>query len=296
MGSPGGQAPTPARLARLRAAVSVAGRDVTRVLRFLQGHVEFQVRPDDIFISSYPRSGTTWLQQALLVLARDAEPECAHISEQVPWFERSLALNMRRASSFHGMTSPRIFKSHLPHGWLPAGARYIYALRDGRDVAVSYYHLYCTHLGYTGDFDAFFARFMRGDLQYKSWFKHAAGWQALSARPDVLIVRYEDMHRDLRAVMRELNAFCGFRRSDARIDELATFCTFSYMKQYEDRFDHATDRGSGPHMKRGAFVRRGATGGYTEYLSEAQRMQFEAERARPVRGARLELDLPAFLH
>lgn len=272
--------------------------DAARVARFLRGRLEFSPRKSDIFVSSYPRSGTTWLQQILLVLSQDGDPATEHIAQTVPWFERSLSLGQRRARDFEPLADPRVFKSHLPFQWLPPGARYIYAERDGRDVAVSYFHLYRSHLGYRDDFDAFLEIFLRGDLQYRSWFKHVAGWRELADRPDVLVVRYEDMLDDLAVVMNRLNDFCRFGRSRERVEQLTRYCTFTYMKSHEARFDHATAEPGKKQERaaRGGFVRRGQRGGYREYFSQPQLEAFE--RARGARRPRpgLEFDLPAFLH
>jgi hypothetical protein len=268
--------------------------DAARVARFVRGALEFHVRPDDIFLSSYPRSGTTWLQQILHVLAHDGDSGCAHISDVAPWYERSLALGSKRASDFQSVPSPRIFKSHLPYAWLPRGARYVYALRDGRDVAISYHHLYRSHLGSHDDFPAFFERFLDGRVQYGSWFDHVAHWQAHATRGDVTIVCYEALHADLEGVMCGLNAFCGFGRRPERIAELAEFCRFDAMKRQEQRFDHATGDVRGAPGS-GAFLRVGRPGGHAGVFTSTQNARFDRQRA--LRKARPRpLQLPAFLH
>lgn len=285
----------------LSATASTLGRaseglaDGARIARFLRGALELRPRPDDIFISSYPRSGTTWLQYMLHVLSNDGDSGFAHISEVVPWYERSLALGQRRAADFERLKSPRIFKSHLPYAWLPRGARYVYALRDGRDVAVSYHHLYRSHLGSGDEFDAFFERFMRGALQYGSWFDHVAAWQAEAARPCVRIVSYEALRSDPERVMSELCAFLGFARSPARIAELARACSFEAMKRDEHRFDHATGERALRGMQTGSFLREGRSGNHSTYLSPDQLARFEAERRKTHRGPRPH-QLHAFLH
>lgn len=267
-----------------------------RTARFLRARLRFATRPDDLFISSYPRSGTTWLQQILVVLAHDGDPGGTHISQHAPWFERNLALGTRRVGDFDALPAPRIFKSHLPLAWLPRGGRYVYALRDGRDVAVSYYHLYRSHLGFTGDFEAFLPLFLAGRLQYGSWFKHVAGWQQVAARPDVHLLRYEALQRDLAGEMRALSRFCGFGHDDARIATLAEQCSFAYMKARQDHFDHATETPHQGGMARGQFVRSGRSGGFTDYFDDAAIARFEREAACRKYLPQLELDLPSFLH
>jgi hypothetical protein len=266
--------------------------DAVRCARFLRGAHEFRARPDDVFISSYPRSGTTWLQYLLHVLASDGDSGFAHISEVVPWYERSLSLGHERASNFERMPSPRIFKSHLPPAWLPAPARYVYAERDGRDVAVSYHALYRSHLGSSESWDEFFERFIEGHVQYGSWFDHVESWRARAHDPSVCIVRYEALVRDLALQAQRLCAFLGFDRSPARLAELVEACTFESMKRGEARFDHATAQ-HGVHS--GAFLRRGGTGDHEVYFDAEQHRRFDAALRAKRRSPRL-LQLPSFLH
>lgn len=69
-------------------------------------HLEFVPRPDDIFIITYPRSGTTWMQMILYQLTTDGDMEFPHIYEYCPWFERS----SRSGLGFEARPSPRLFK------------------------------------------------------------------------------------------------------------------------------------------------------------------------------------------
>jgi len=268
--------------------------DVARITRFARGALEMRTRPDDIFISSYPRSGTTWLQYIVHLLARGDEARFDHISEVVPWYERSLSLGTRRAADFEHMESPRIFKSHLPYPWLPRGARYVYAVRDGRDVAVSYHHLYRSHLGSRDNFDAFFERFMRGSLQYGSWFDHVASFKSHAAAPHVHLVSYEDLRSDLARELSKLSAFLGFSHSPSRLAELAQACSFEAMKRDEHRFDHATEERALRGMRTGAFLREGRSGGHAEYLSDSQLARFDQARRSRQRPPRVS-QLHAFL-
>src|SRR5262249_61834635 len=98
-------------------------------------YVDYVPRPDDVFIVTYPRSGTTWMQMILYQLTSDGNMDLPHIAEYCPWVERSV----RSARRFYTRPSARIFKSHLPYAQIPKGpGKYIYVARDGKDVAVYY--------------------------------------------------------------------------------------------------------------------------------------------------------------
>jgi hypothetical protein len=270
--------------------------DARRTLSFLRGRVEFRSREDDVYVVSYPRSGTTWMQLMLHLLAGRDQLDFSHISEVSPWFERSLAVGSMCADDFEGFPSPRIFKSHLPHGWLPRAGRYVYLWRDGRDVAVSYFHLYCSLLGFDQDFQAFFQRFLRGELQYRSWFDHVAGWMARATDPRVLIVRYEDLRQDRAAVLRRVAAHAGMSVSEEHLARVVATSTFEAMKAQESKYDHATalrlERGHAAQP----FLRRGVCGEGLAALDANQQAAFEQRLRAMSQGPSRELRLPAFLH
>lgn len=270
--------------------------DVTRVARYLRGRVEFGVRPDDLFISSYPRSGTTWLQHIAHALRSGGDVSFDHIGHVVPWFERSLALGRCRAAALESLPSPRVFKSHLPRSWLPRGARYLYIERDGRDVAVSYYHFHRSHLGFTGSFEEFFECFLRGNLQYRSWFKHVAGWRSSASDPAQLTLRYESLRDDLAGALDRIATFWGVPLSDELRSRLLEVCGFAFMKEHQAKFDHAEAEPTRSGVQRGQFIRRGESGAFSELLSREQEAQFSKRLRPPSLRAALELDLPAFLH
>ncbi|MBW2720481.1 MAG: sulfotransferase domain-containing protein [Deltaproteobacteria bacterium] len=250
-------------------ALDIAVRNldnVRRVANFLRGRMELEVRPTDVFISSYPRSG---------------------------WFERSLAIGELTASDLERFPSPRVFKSHLPREWLPDGARYIYVERDGVDVLVSYFHFYCAYLGFEGTLDDFHRRFMDGRVQYGSWFDHVAGWREHASDPDVLVVRYEDLLTDRKASIQRIVAFLGWERDERWVDRAVIESSFDAMKQRESVFDHATalllERGVSPQ----SFLRSGQSGQGADALSAAQTSDI---RDRSSTGRRLAIrGLSAFL-
>jgi len=282
------------RLASSALDASVRNLDNTRrITKFLRGRLEFQVRPDDVFVSSYPRSGTTLTQWIVYLLAHGAQPDPDHLTQVSPWFERSLAIGELTSATLDAFPSPRVFKSHLPRQWLPDGARYLYVERDVRDVLLSYYHFYGAYLGFEGTFDDFYARFMAGRVQYGSWFDHVAGWRSYAGDPDVHLVRYEDLLKDRRQSIERIIEFLGWKRAEASIDRVFEESSFDAMKRRETLFDHATalllERGVSP----ASFLRSGTSGSGNALLSEAQRREI---KERGSSGRRLAVhELAAFL-
>ena len=277
-------------------ALDVAVRNLDnarRIANFLRGQMEFRARHDDVFISSYPRSGTTLTQWILYLLTHEEQPDPDHLTKVSPWFERSLAIGELTADDLERFPSPRVFKSHLPREWLPDGARYIYVERDVQDVLVSYFHFYRAYLGFQGSLDDFHRRFMDGRVQYGSWFDHVAGWRAHAGDPDVLIVRYEDLVRSRKETIVRIVEFLEWDRDERWIDRTVIESSFDAMKRRESVFDHATalllERGVSPE----SFLRSGTSGRGASELTEAQKQEI---RDRSSTGRRLAIrGLAAFL-
>lgn len=50
----------------------------------------FEARPDDVFVCTYPRSGTTWTQEMVWLICNDLDYETAQkktLNERFPFFE-----------------------------------------------------------------------------------------------------------------------------------------------------------------------------------------------------------------
>ncbi len=253
--------------------------DLLRYLSWVAGwqklkRVDYESLPDDVFLATYPRSGTTWLQMMLYQLITDGEMRFSHISERIPWLERIpfSGLDVRC------LPSPRVFKTHLPYSAVPKGqARYIYFCRDGRDVVVSYYHFYRSHLRETStEFPEFFERFMQGKVQYGTWFDHVAGWWERRDDSNVLFLWYEDAKADLAGTLRIIADFCGIDISEADLARPLERCSFEFMKKHEWQFDHAAELLWEGGITRGTFMYTGRTGQGEAWLTEDQQQRLDA--------------------
>ena len=97
----------------------------------------YRPRPDDIFIATYPKCGTTWTQRIVsMLLARSA----AAAPVAGPWFDFRLRGPVGPiAEAAEAMPGRRHLKSHLPYDALPVaeGVKFIHVAREGRDAALS---------------------------------------------------------------------------------------------------------------------------------------------------------------
>lgn len=240
--------------------------DAGRVLRFTRERRRFVDRRDDVYIASYPRSGTTWLTYACWLLLQeqtggagfsdvdDDAPPFDHLGDVAPWFERTLARGHADAAVFNAQPGPRVFKTHLVPRWLPSRGRVVVAVRDVADVALSYWRLYRTHLGYRGSLEAFAARMGAGRVQYGAWADHVAAWTRTDRR-QVLVVAYEDMRRAPDEQLDRIAAHLDVGLDDEARRRVLRRCSRAVMKRFEGRFDHATSPGNDrPDAEKGSFI------------------------------------------
>ncbi|MDE2595695.1 MAG: sulfotransferase domain-containing protein [Sphingomonadales bacterium] len=160
----------------------------------------------------------------------------------------------------------------------------ILIVRDPRDVVASL----ANHNGQTIDeairfmgdpASAFCGRTDRQSNQLRQqllgWSGFAASWLDQADLP-VHVLRYEDMAADTAGALGAALAFAGVEASPEALQRAAQFADFDRLREQEAEhgFGEAPVR-----MGTGRFFRRGATGGWRDELSDAQRRLIEADHA-----------------
>lgn len=143
------------------------GRD-----KYQECHDNVRLRPRDVVVATYPKSGTTWVEQIVLLLlhgsslAHKLSPQTRNAFSKKTgmgkvWLEPMLA-GPRSGSgftidAFNRIASPRVIKSHAPYDMLmgierpqtspismqpldTSGAKVIYVARNAKDAALSLYY------------------------------------------------------------------------------------------------------------------------------------------------------------
>lgn len=255
------------------------------------------LRETDIFICSYPKSGTTWLQHVVLsLLISHLEknsvyvPPYSHVSVYAPFFEidphwddaGELAPSIREN---HALIGRRIFNTHLRFDMLPEtgkGGKFIYIVRSPLDACVSfYYHLsHQVEGGFEGSFDDFFCDWLSGDIVYGAWDDHISSYAGAFANTcgmraklddgrEFLFLCYEEMIADLPKVVDVLTKFLGFDiPREIQTNLLPTF-SFAHMKASIDRFQPKSVQ----WKHQFSFLRRGRTGDRRSEITVEQQME-----------------------
>ncbi len=191
-----------------------------------------QVRADDTFIVSYPRSGNTWLRFLVANLIHPAvKVDYTNIESMVPDIYVSPEIGLR------AMSGPRILKSH--EAFDPRYRRVVYAVRDPRDVIVSQF---TTLRRLRGDlvedsFEGFVDRQFAGefDAWFGSWSANVNSWiHHDKVDLDLLVVKYEDLRSDTLAVAAKLAAFLGISCPDNVLREAVANSSRGRMRELYD--------------------------------------------------------------
>jgi hypothetical protein len=256
------------RLAALRRAARLgrlAGRIEGEARHRISVHHLYRPRPDDIFVVSYPKSGTTLMQMMLYQLSTEGDMDFPHIGSVSPWFEDLMRSGFE--DFVETVPSPRVFKSHLRYHRLPRGVRSIYLTRNFRDVAVSAYHHYCLVTGYEHPFADFASDMIAGKVVFGSWFKHIQSWWPHRHDSDVLFLCYEEVVADLPGTARRAAAFWGQPLSAAAMARIVERCSLRFMKQHDAKFDPRL-RQLSPFAR--TFIRQGKVGDGRSAFTPAQ--------------------------
>ncbi|XP_022095565.1 sulfotransferase 1C2-like isoform X2 [Acanthaster planci] len=249
----------------------------------------FEIREDDVFIVTFPKAGTTWMQEIMSAVLHDGDIEKLnqlHTMMRVPFLEMTHGAIVhdnipRTHKRLEKMPrgSPRHIKSHLPGQLLPPQVwekkvKIVYVIRNPKDVVVSFFH----HISWTlpADrpflFDDFFDTFINGTNPYGKWWEHYLYFWERRNEDNILFLRFEDAKKDLRGIVKRISAFLGKALPDDVIDAITDHCTFENMKKNPmtnpDTITQIIHGGKMPEGK--SFMRAGKVGSWKSKLSDSQ--------------------------
>jgi hypothetical protein len=258
--------------------------------------------PQDVFVMTYAKSGTNWMMQIVYQLIHHGEGEFDHIHDIVPWPDAKLvggplmgdyAIPLDQATEWQ--TAPerkRIIKTHFNWELLPYSedARYISVIRDPKDVFVSsYFFIKNSGMGAAmPTVDTMYRLFLAGKhLLGASWPENAAGYWAQRHRPNVLVVSFASMKRDLEGTVRRVAAFLDIHVPDEVIQAVCGRASFEYMKLIDHKFGTVRPI---PWRAPSTMMRKGKQGDSGELLTPGRQRELDAHFMAELK--RLGSDLP----
>jgi aryl sulfotransferase len=205
----------------------------------------FNVRDDDIVVTTAYKAGTTWTQRILAALVLGLEPDGRGLVEVSPWIDaRFMGPVEPMIESVDAQTHRRFVKSHLAADGIRffPEVKYVVVGRDTRDVFMSLWNHYSAYTDFAymlfNDPDRPGAEFPRcpenpRDLWPRwigeGWFEwepdgwpfwshhhHLTTWWQWRDLPNVHFMHFSDMLADIEGEMRRLAEYCEIEVPDAR--------------------------------------------------------------------------------
>ncbi|XP_077115588.1 sulfotransferase 2B1-like [Ranitomeya variabilis] len=247
-------------------------------LEFIEN--EFQVRDDDIYNITYPKSGTTWMIEILSLIHKNGDPTWNNTVlnwKRIPWIEELDVAKELQQSEEH----PRLITSHIPkHLFMKSfngsKAKIIYTIRNPKDVAVSLYYFsimsnYCKD---PENMDSFLKGYFAENMPYGSWFKHVKGWMGLLGKENFMFHTYEDLQKDPRGSVIKICKFLGKELDDDAVDSVVKNASFKNMKQ-NNMANYSLAPPGHLDQEKSPFFRKGIVGDWKNNFTVAQNEYFD---------------------
>ena len=221
---------------------------------------------NDVFIASYPRSGSTWLRFMLFEILTQKDAEFDDVNRHIP------DVGGQRNAMALLPNQGRLIKTQ--QAFRPDYRRAIYIVRDARDVALSEYAYQKAQGWIACSLDDYLKMFVNGNASpYGSWEEHTRSWieSPLHARGDLMLVWYRELRQKTEPTLTRIAEFLKVRVRAQVIQKAIQNNNLQNMRKKEDR---APQIGYHPRTESIAeeqrFVRSGAVGGWRERLTPAQ--------------------------
>jgi hypothetical protein len=218
------------------------------------------IKPKDMFIAGYPKSGNTWLQFLMCgILCR------MDMSVTTQNMVRDIVPDIQFNDRYRRYFSEMCFKTHSAPA--PNMKKVIHVVRDGRDAYCSYYAMLQAQGENVSMEDLIHARL---NFPGMGWSSHYDQWKNNPFDSEILLVKYEDLLDDGLNQMKRLAAFAEADIDDELLKKIYLNCSFNEMQEKEK--DNWLKKGE---WKEGwKFVRKGKSGSYKTEMTEDQVKEF----------------------
>lgn len=241
----------------------------------------FRPRRDDLFVCAPAKCGSTWTQAicALLIFGRsDLEVNPAQIS---PWLDATITPLEPTLAMLDRQTHRRVVKTHTPLDGIPyyePPCAYLVIYRDPRDAFLSLRNhvdnMVDTRFRERGSDDpaADFRTWVTTprkegaaeQFSLEDFVYHFRSFWRYRALPNVHLLHYSDLRRDLEGNMRRLAAALQIPVEGSRFPELARAASFDHMRKNAATF--APGAGMGFWKDETRFFHRGRGGQWLDVL------------------------------
>ncbi|NKB34037.1 MAG: sulfotransferase domain-containing protein [Pseudomonadales bacterium] len=219
----------------------------------------FKVRNDDIVITTSYKAGTTWMQGICAALVFQAPKPPAPQDQLTPWLDANFGPIEEVLAGLESLSNRRYIKTHLPIEGIRFfdEIKYIFVGRDGKDVFMSMWNHWNNMqpqvfeemnnapgregppLAYPPEeigpaIDDWLSKssfdWENDGFPFWSHLHHAKSWWDYRHLPNILMVHFDDLLKDLDGEMRRISAYLDIPVNEEIWPSLLEGVSFGSMK------------------------------------------------------------------
>ncbi|XP_030938999.1 flavonol sulfotransferase-like [Quercus lobata] len=278
----------------------------------LSAQQHFKPQTNDIILSSFPKSGTTWLKAlSFAIVTRSSFDISANPLLTTMPHECVLSLESDLAhNSFHRNQDTPLIGTHVPYTSLPKSiidsrCKIIYICRDPKDTFVSLWH-FLYNASFKGvdssakedaDFEKAFELFCDGVSYYGPYWNHVLGyWKASLESPErILFLKYEDLKNETLFYVKKIAEFMGYpfslEEEDKRmVQKIVDLCSFQNLSRLEVNKSGQL-HGRAYLIEKNAFFRKGEAGDWKNYLTPMMAARLDQITEQKLRSSGLTFNV-----
>ncbi|XP_071955662.1 amine sulfotransferase-like [Antedon mediterranea] len=242
----------------------------------------FEVREDDIFVLSYPKSGTHWTLEIVGNIVCEGNKDKVNENYRSnPPGPIEFSDNYKKLNSFL-TEKPRVMMTHarvdvLPKQIFEGKGKVVFMIRNPKDNLVSYWNFLkeYQYLEEYEEWDSCFEASLKADMLYGNWFDfNLPYYENHRNKKNFLFLTYEEMKIDHKGCVIRICDFLSRPLSEEQVDKVVENTTFSNMKASNlvSFFQEKEDIGK----RKYTLFRKGIVGDWKTRFTVAQNGRFDA--------------------
>lgn len=255
---------------------------------------DFELRKDDVVVITPPKSGTTWTQSLTLCLIFGRPGMDVAVDEHSLWLDPGFRDQAGIKAILDAQTHRRCIKTHTPMDGIPhdPDVRYVAVYRHPLDA-----HFSMRRHAANAKIDLFNGRFAGGDgpetfrlfledppanemgdgVTLTALVHHFRSLEAVADQPNVLMLHYADMKRDLAAEAARLSPFLGYDHPPELIREIADSLQFETVQANARAKTEHNERATDTFHDPAAFFDSGTSRKWLGRISDADYAAYRAK-------------------
>ena len=283
----------------------------------LRAQKHFKPLPNQVILSSFPKSGTTWLKALIFAImtkshvSEPTNPLLTRLSHEcVPFIEFDFRSSSPKLNLDVPLVATHISYTSLPKSIINSGCKIVYLCRDPKDVLVSTWH-FIRKVLVNEEFSAVrdipledaFEFFCQGLSFCGPYWDHLLGYRrASSESPErILFLKYEDLKNETGSWIKKIAQFVGYpfsleEEDKGVVQKIIDLCSFENMSSLEvskNGMIWLEKNGVNTmEIKNNTFFREGKVGDWKNHLTHEMAMQLDQIFEQRLTGLGLTFNVP----